>query len=885
MALRLSGAGIGLAVGIASVSAHAWKPSTHVYLAQQAVEDLLEDGKVTIDELDPKATDPDKRIKGPIGTFTASPAIVKAIREYPGAYYTGVVGPDGLPDIGTGQCVIHPPAGSDPLTNIGGPGTDYWWQRSWNGLHEAKYNTDENRAFVLGMYGHGGGDTFAHTFVNAHTGGIWDLTGNGGENAIRHIILEGYLGERTPELAHHRFLPHEGKTLYQLVHDQGMTDGIAKFNRMILDSYQLRDHAGAQKAKSIPWHFGRLKERLKTTRDRYKLQRNKIKDRYETAKATLTKAKKQRKKALHSGKGIIQAEAAVIAAQGAKTGLEVELKLHDALSRVVVPFYEEWISNIDEGLLAWPKTSHAVLQPLMLKNENDPRYKACPPSTVDMVCEQGGPEKWRASTTNLCKSPLSVASEALHDFWWAYGIRMIGAPDKASEVIMSVRDLVKDFKQVLEKHLAEAIAPFLEFAVDIKVKTASFANVMIKKSFGLDMCKWADRWTHSSGYIDDLFAAKHNAGTGTAFQELANSKRSEKGIATSVEGLNQMMGLKTKKATGEEHFKWRDFAPAFNTVQLIKMTFLPPNEIERLLGLLGSKEHLNANPSRDIKEIKGDLNVMHGWHGGLDGGNQWAHNWIPTKSTLTPMVFARECSVFRRLFMHQSQPHTDKPYEPNDPCETSDTAVYSGARPKSSQGFSISSRHAEMEAGASRHFDLTGDFKSFTVTATSEPGSPTGTVTAKDAKGFTFTAPSWKEGMHPISVTAQDDSDERTFVLIRIIPAIAIEPAIDAVTIGDKVTFDVTTDRNDTWRVTKGPGHFGDGAKIASLKAAIEAKRAARVSAATLETALETEMHTYYAPANAKDGDRVEIEVTLAGDDKGSGRKLTEAFELVVAEK
>ena len=885
MALRLSGAGIGLAVGIASVSAHAWKPSTHVYLAQQAVEDLLDDGKVTIEELDPKATDPTKRIKGVIGTFTASPAIVKAIREFPGAYYTGVVGPDGLPDIGTGQCVIHPPAGTDPLTNIGGPGTDYWWQRGWNGLSERNFNTVENRAFMMGMYGHGGGDAFAHTFVNAHTGGIWDLTGNGGENAIRHIILEGYLGERTPDLANHRFAPHEGKTVYQLVKDQGMTDGIAKFNRTILDSYQLRDHAGAQKSKSIPWHFGQLKEKLKTTRDRYKHQRDAIKDRYETAKAKLTKAKKKKSAALKSGKGVIEAEAALIVAQGAKTTLEIEVRVSTTITKFIIPFFNEWISNIDEGLLEWPKTSFAVLQPLMLKNENDPRYKACPPSVTDMVCQQGGPEKWKASTTNLCKSPLSVASEALHDFWWGYGIRMIGAPDKASEVIMAARDLVKDIKQIIDKLLAEAIAPYKEFVYDIKVQTASFANSMIKKSFGMDMCKWADRWMHSSGYIDDLFAAKHAAGTGNAVQELANSMRSENGVATSIVELNGMMGLKTKKSSGEEHFKWRDFGPAFNTVQLIKLSFLPPSEIDRLLALLGSKEHLTANPSRDIKEIKGDLNVMHGWHGGLDGGNQWAHQWVREKNTLMPMVFARECAVFRRLFMRQSQPHTNKPYQPNDPCETSDTAVYGGSRSRGGQGFTIGSRTVELEAGASRHFDLTGDFKSFTVTAKSEPGSPTGTVGAKDAKGFMFTAPAWKDGLQPIFLSVEDDSDERTGVLVRIIPSVAIQPAIDTVSIGDKVTFDVSTDQNDTWRVAKGPARFGDEAKIAALQKQIADKRAAKGSVAALETELETEMHTYYAPANAKDGDHVEIEVTLGSDEKGAARKLTEAFELVVAEK
>ncbi len=439
------------------------------------------------------------------------------------------------------------------------------------------------------------------------------------------------------------------------------------------------------------------------------------------------------------------------------------------------------------------------------------------------------------------------------------------------------RERLQDFKEVVEKLLAEAIAPFKEFAFELKVKGASFASSMVKKTYGIDMCKWVDRWTHPSGYIDDLFKAKQAVSTGNQFQTLANGTRNPNAVATSVKELNQVMGLKSTRNSDNERFNWRSFAPAFNTVQLIKLTFLPPSEIDRLLALLGSKEHLSARPARDIKAIKGELNVMHGWHGGLDAGNQWAHG--------TRLVFARECSVFTRLFMRHVGPHTNLPYEPNNPCETSNTAVYTGARPKAGQGFSIDTAGAlEIEAGATRRFDLTGDFKTFTATASSEPGAPIGSIGQRDARGFSFTAPAWKDDLQPIFISAVDDENERTGVLIRITQATVISPAIDTVTMGDRVLFSVTGDRNTTWRVTKGPGHFGNETKLADLQKALAAKRAAKASVAVLEAQLEAEMHTYCAPAKATDGDRVEVEVTLEADGNQPARKLTETFEVVAAE-
>lgn len=100
----------GVVVGAFAIvaGAHAWKPTTHVHLAQKALEDVVEkDGKTKIrfervDELGNTC---------PLGEFEAYEGLVKAIGQYPEKFFAGAVGPDAYPDIATGQMLLHPPRG------------------------------------------------------------------------------------------------------------------------------------------------------------------------------------------------------------------------------------------------------------------------------------------------------------------------------------------------------------------------------------------------------------------------------------------------------------------------------------------------------------------------------------------------------------------------------------------------------------------------------------------------------------------------------------------------------------------------------------------------------------------------------------------------------
>lgn len=117
--------------------ASAWKPKTHVYLAQLALQDAIADGKVTLYETDYASG----RIVGVLGEFEVNPAILAALRSNPQQFYAGVVGPDAYPDLMTGQQVIHPGTnlslvGSPTYNEMpSAPGADAWLTQLWRAAY------------------------------------------------------------------------------------------------------------------------------------------------------------------------------------------------------------------------------------------------------------------------------------------------------------------------------------------------------------------------------------------------------------------------------------------------------------------------------------------------------------------------------------------------------------------------------------------------------------------------------------------------------------------------------------------------------------------------------------------------------------------------------
>ncbi len=59
---------------------------------------------------------------------------------------------------------------------------------------------DKVLAFAYGYLTHGAGDMFAHTYVNQKADGAWvSFTGRDRSTAVKHVVLEGYIGAHTPD--------------------------------------------------------------------------------------------------------------------------------------------------------------------------------------------------------------------------------------------------------------------------------------------------------------------------------------------------------------------------------------------------------------------------------------------------------------------------------------------------------------------------------------------------------------------------------------------------------------------------------------------------------------------------------------------------------------
>ena len=76
---------------VTSNSAWAWKPITHVYLAEMALRDALDDGKLSFFRVNYAAA---QALAQKVGDYDVDPTLLPAIRKYPQFYRTGVLGPD-----------------------------------------------------------------------------------------------------------------------------------------------------------------------------------------------------------------------------------------------------------------------------------------------------------------------------------------------------------------------------------------------------------------------------------------------------------------------------------------------------------------------------------------------------------------------------------------------------------------------------------------------------------------------------------------------------------------------------------------------------------------------------------------------------------------------
>lgn len=343
------------------VPAHAWKPTTHVYFAELALQDALDDGKLTIYATDYESgkllTDSAGNLLV-IGEYPVDSQVLEVLRYHPQQFRAGVLGPDAYPDILTGQQIIHPggadspgqPSGVD--INMGGPGSDPWlvylWNRAFTGCNpngtmcNSEDTAPANKAFVLGFLAHAAGDMYGHTFINYYTGGPFHFTPSQ-ENAIKHVVLEGYIDKRTPEL-----------TSYEASIGAGVDLFIYRNMVNALPNSHLAQNllTGQNKDFSLPYVFSKLRMQLEIEIKQYYDTLADYNHRYDEK---IEAANNCQISDFTCSKTVLLAEAAKILADKAS---------FVATNRLQVAYKEAWRDDIDSGLRALPAVSHELAKAL-----------------------------------------------------------------------------------------------------------------------------------------------------------------------------------------------------------------------------------------------------------------------------------------------------------------------------------------------------------------------------------------------------------------------------------------------------------------------------------------------------------------------------------------
>lgn len=635
--------------------AQAWTPTTHVYLAQKAWEDA-QDGRVTINLVDHDG----RVILGRKGEYEVSPEILAAIKANPHAFFSGVLGPDAYPDIATGQMRIHPPghAHAGPDANTNGAGTDGWLTKLWVASHSNPNRTGPNLAFTTGYLAHAAGDMFAHTFVNTFTGGIFDLMGL---NGLKHITLEGYIGMRTPALASVSY-PLGGSfggesvaagsslPIFQAVDRFGLDNGVKQFVAETMVSSPIvampvGGGGGEEKNKqfSVPSIFADLRTELRSSVTAYEEQEAPYRERMAYTQrlafwsasnmpGVLARACGKPAPAaapcpdLTVGNGACPPEyptADPAFCAGVVIGTPAMFSV--AMSVLAAAAVTEWSAWNLFGL----RQLHYLQQQSQINEINI------------------GLESWVETSHNAALAwffnpdGLPDVSSFVDEYTWFATHRLIsmvtGLPSWPIDTFGEVIDFIPNL-----------IRPVIE-----RMKR-DFVDFILRSAFGADLNTLRERLTRPQVWLDPLFQANRSVSPppgGLPSMSLARANAIMNvpiGDASDIANPNV-----TKKTwTVDNQPGQKVFPAAYNSMVMIKLLMLKPSEVDRLISDLGGSARM-VSLGANI-----DGNPMLGFLETIDGSHQWANG--------PRMVFARDCNVYRSLFMNQ-RPFPALAGEPIDP--------------------------------------------------------------------------------------------------------------------------------------------------------------------------------------------------------------------------
>lgn len=516
---RRSVACVSLAVAALATSvptAGAFKPFTHAQTGDAVLLDVGEDGAVTIAGK----------------SYPVRQEVVDALVDWPDFYNAGVIGPDGFPDLTFGQSVIHPEDTGLWLRHI--------FDRAWAAQDDDSYSPEHRSqilAFAYGYLMHAAGDTWAHTLVNDFAEGTFPGVGeiltdtDKAAIALRHIIVEGYIGDATPGYDGN---PERGPAPGGDVSDDSSlgvdfptADEFVGVNRFIYETL-VDPAAGTPSAERGPviGFFLDLRGNLATAVTDWdpdpidtlvgawsdaKSRYDNIQPKVDALNAAVAKFNDCEILDFTCTKAGILATEIIPAA--ADLGFTVTMDTigaigdliagavnaaRDAVLTAVDALYDAylvaWIEDIDAGLQGWAELGRASTVALF-----DPQARR--DLQNEECAAEGGEQDQNRINCEDGISALDVLFDEVDPFINQHLLSMLGAPDFVGGLRQALQDLADDLDALLEP-LGIAFNPLEELNAQIKELAKELIKDFVEEAYGIDVDTLHSLLTEPTSWLD-----------------------------------------------------------------------------------------------------------------------------------------------------------------------------------------------------------------------------------------------------------------------------------------------------------------------------------------------------------------------------------------------
>jgi hypothetical protein len=654
---------VGIAVG--PRPAQAFKPYTHIKDGEAAYDDVVADGKVTIEGRE----------------YGIDPTIVDALRDWEPYYNAGVVGPDGFPDLVMGQSIIHPEESGQWL--------DYILTQAWAAQTDPAYDADERGqilAFAYGFLTHAAGDVWAHTLVNEFARETFPAVGDiltdkeDAEIALRHLIVEGYIGDATEG--------YDGNPDRTTV--PGSTDvsddetpgiAFASPNEWIYKTLVDRNAPapGTSRGVLIDFFYG-LRDTLQAAVDTdpqpledalaaFNTTVELVEDVFDPADCTPIDAQidddgdgfpddgcgddgdsdavgagEDESGFCSFGVGNTGGDIAVdvvadlfscpialaaIGVSGAIDGLESAFTLATeavaaAGDALLDAYFQAWIDDIDEGLAHWGELGLAVTKGLF-----DPQTRR---DIQNEECENRGGEgdELRVDCENGI-GPVDTVLESADDFVNDHLLSMLGAPD----FIGGLREALETLSDVIDDVVGEALNPVRKVTDAIKDFAIDKVKELVQERWGIPIDEIEFLLENPSARMDLQSFDLPGIGTIDVFQPGDRAKL-DAYLGLAPHEPNETLG--DGEAFNPDSTGFKAFADA---VTLSKMLLLDGAGMDQLMTDLSGRPYQLYSPAGKLGNVMttalpgaGDGSAT--WLRSIDADFGWRSNAAPLAGTLLP---------------------------------------------------------------------------------------------------------------------------------------------------------------------------------------------------------------------------------------------------------